>query len=101
MTSGRIAGETIVWLKRRREPCTAANLAEYRKRLEAVAAQNRGQAVTFAGKSSPHEMAHIVRNYAVKLNTARLRFTICRDHLWARLSGRGRELDILFRLAHE
>ena len=34
MTSGRIAGETIVWLKRRREPCTAANLAEYRKRLE-------------------------------------------------------------------
>jgi len=34
MTSGRIAGETIIWLKRRREPCTAANLAEYRKRLE-------------------------------------------------------------------
>ncbi|PPQ35483.1 FAD-dependent monooxygenase [Rhodopila globiformis] len=34
MTSGRVAGETIVWLKRRREPCTAANLAEYRKRLE-------------------------------------------------------------------
>jgi electron transfer flavoprotein-quinone oxidoreductase len=35
MTSGRIAGETIVWLKRRREECTAANLAEYRKRMEA------------------------------------------------------------------
>ena len=34
MTSGRIAGETIVWLKRRREPCTAKNLAEYRRRLE-------------------------------------------------------------------
>lgn len=34
MTSGRIAGETIVWLKRRREPTTAANLAEYRRRLE-------------------------------------------------------------------
>jgi electron transfer flavoprotein-quinone oxidoreductase len=34
MTSGRIVGETIVYLKRRREPCTAANLAEYRKRLE-------------------------------------------------------------------
>jgi electron transfer flavoprotein-quinone oxidoreductase len=35
MTSGRIAGETIVWLKRRREPCSKANLAEYRTRLEA------------------------------------------------------------------
>jgi electron transfer flavoprotein-quinone oxidoreductase len=35
MTSGRIAGETVVWLKRRREPCTAANLKEYRRRLEA------------------------------------------------------------------
>jgi electron transfer flavoprotein-quinone oxidoreductase len=35
MTSGRIAAETIVWLKRRRESCTAANLAEYRRRLEA------------------------------------------------------------------
>ena len=34
MTSGRIAAETIVWLKRRREPCTAENLAEYRRRLE-------------------------------------------------------------------
>jgi electron transfer flavoprotein-quinone oxidoreductase len=34
MTTGRIAAETIVWLKRRRDPCTAANLAEYRRRLE-------------------------------------------------------------------
>lgn len=34
MTSGRLAGETIVYLKRRREPCTIDNLAEYRKRLE-------------------------------------------------------------------
>ena len=34
MTSGRIAAETIIYLKRRREPCTIDNLAEYRKRLE-------------------------------------------------------------------
>jgi len=81
-------------------PCIIAS-SEYRKRLEAVAAQNRGQEVSFAGKSCPSEMARIVRNYAVKLNAARLRFTTCRDHLWLRLSGRKRELDILFRLAHE
>ncbi|MDO9709871.1 FAD-dependent monooxygenase [Paracraurococcus lichenis] len=35
MTTGRLAGETIVWLKRRREACSRANLAEYTKRLEA------------------------------------------------------------------
>ncbi|MDG3439213.1 FAD-dependent oxidoreductase [Nitrospirillum amazonense] len=34
MTTGRIAGETVVWLKRRREMATKANLAEYQRRLE-------------------------------------------------------------------
>ena len=35
MTSGRLAGETIVRLKRSREPCTMANLAGYRELLDA------------------------------------------------------------------
>jgi len=35
MTSGRLAGETVVWLKRRRDEMVKANLAEYQKRLEA------------------------------------------------------------------
>ncbi len=34
MTTGRIAAETIVWLKRRRDPFIADNLAEYARRLE-------------------------------------------------------------------
>ncbi|TWB21795.1 electron transfer flavoprotein-quinone oxidoreductase [Nitrospirillum amazonense] len=34
MTTGRVAGETVVWLKRRREMATKANLAEYQRRLE-------------------------------------------------------------------
>jgi electron transfer flavoprotein-quinone oxidoreductase len=34
MTSGRLAGETIIKLKRTREPCSAANLAAYRKLLD-------------------------------------------------------------------
>jgi electron transfer flavoprotein-quinone oxidoreductase len=34
MTSGRLAGETVVLLKRTREPCTAANLSAYKKKLE-------------------------------------------------------------------
>ena len=35
MTSGRLAGETVVRLKRTREPCTRANLAGYRELLDA------------------------------------------------------------------
>jgi electron transfer flavoprotein-quinone oxidoreductase len=34
MTSGRLAGETVVRLKRIREPCNTYNLASYRQRLE-------------------------------------------------------------------
>lgn len=34
MTTGRIAGETAVWLKRRREEMSKANLAEYKRRLD-------------------------------------------------------------------
>lgn len=34
MTTGRIAGETVVWLKRRREEMSKANLAEYKRRLD-------------------------------------------------------------------
>ena len=34
MTSGRLAGETVVRLKRIREPCSKENLASYRKLLE-------------------------------------------------------------------
>ena len=34
MTTGRIAGETIVWLKRRKEEASSANLSEYKRRLD-------------------------------------------------------------------
>lgn len=34
MTTGRVAAETIIWLKRRREAMSKANLAEYRRRLD-------------------------------------------------------------------
>ena len=34
MTTGRIAGETVVWLSRRRDEFTKENLAEYKRRLD-------------------------------------------------------------------
>ena len=79
-------------------PCIIA-ASEYRRRLENVVRQNRGNEVGFDGECSAREMAHIIRNYAVQVHAQQMRFATCRDHLWARLNGGRHEMDILFRLA--
>jgi len=81
-------------------PCIIA-ASEYQRRMESIVAQKRGQEAVFDGESSPRERAHITRNYAVQLNAQEMRFATCRDYLWARLTGRRHEMDILFRLGHE
>lgn len=81
-------------------PCIIA-ASEYRNRLESIVTQTRGKEVAFDGESSPREMAHIIRNYAVQTYAEEMRFAACGDHLWTRLNGRRHEMDILFRLAHE
>ena len=81
-------------------PCIIAS-SEYRKRLESILGQKHRQEVAFDGKSSPREMARVVRSYAVQIHAEEMRFAACGDHLWARLSGRRHQMDILFRLGHE
>jgi len=81
-------------------PCIIA-ASEYRRRLESIIAQNRGNGAVFNGKSGPREMAQIIRSYAVQIHADEMRFANCGDHLWARLNGRRHQMDILFRLAHE
>jgi len=44
------------------------------------------------------EMARIVTNYVVQLAAERVRVDKCRDYLWARIWGRTREMDLLFRV---
>lgn len=81
-------------------PCIIA-ASEYRRRLETLVAQTRGKEVVFDAESSPQEMAHVIRNYAVQINAEEMRFATCCDHLWTRLKGRRHQMDILFRLAEE
>ena len=78
-------------------PCIIAG-SEYRRRLESIMAQTRGNEVIFEGESSPQEIAHIIRSYAVQINGEEMRFAVCCDHLWTRLKGRRHKMDILFRL---
>jgi hypothetical protein len=44
------------------------------------------------------EMARIITNYTVQLAADRVRVDKCRDYLWARIWGRTREMDLLFRV---
>lgn len=44
------------------------------------------------------EMASITTNYVVQLAAERVRLGKCRDYLWARIWGRKREMDLLFRV---
>jgi hypothetical protein len=44
------------------------------------------------------EMAQITTNYVMQLAAERVRLGKCRDYLWARIWGRKREMDLLFRV---
>jgi hypothetical protein len=44
------------------------------------------------------EMARIITSYVVQLAAERVRLGKCRDYLWARIWGRKREMDLLFRV---
>jgi len=81
-------------------PCIIA-ASEYHRKLESIVTQTRGKEVAFDRESSPREMAHIIRNYAVQTYAEEMRFAACGDHLWTRLKGRRHEMDILFRAAQE
>jgi len=73
---------------------------EFERTLRATApADPRDSELLFDQVMDAAEMAQITRNYAVQLGSARTRLGRCRDYLWARIWGREREMDLLFRLA--
>jgi len=44
------------------------------------------------------ELARITTSYVVQLVADRIRLGICREYLWIRIWGKGREMDLLFRV---
>ena len=48
--------------------------------------------------SDPAEIVRIMRNYALQLAVENVRLGRCCDYLWARMWGRNREMDLLFRV---
>jgi len=72
---------------------TPTELAEQRKRTTA-AANHREIVVEDPGP--PERMARTVGRYAVEVAADHAVFSRCRNHLWARVSGRRGKVDIIF-----
>jgi hypothetical protein len=79
------------------EPCfiTPTEFAEQMDRLTAVP---NCEELVFENTSTPAQMANTVAGFAVEVAAREARFAQCRDYVWARLSGKRRRIDLLFRV---
>ena len=46
--------------------------------------------------ATPAHMARTVAGFAVDMGAKEANFSSCRDHVWVRLSGKRKTLDVLF-----
>jgi hypothetical protein len=80
----------------RAEPCfiTASELEEQRQQLTAAA---NCEEVVFEDLKTPAEMGKMAAGFAVEIGAREAHFAQCREYAWARLSGKRRNIDLLFR----
>lgn len=79
------------------EPCFITP-SEYREKIRALADSSNGPELVCDKIASPSEMAGALRSYASEMHAEEARFGYCREYLWARLFGKERQVDILFRV---
>ena len=72
--------------------------SDFQLRIRELASNVRNEEVTVDSVKSPSEMARIVRNYAVQIEAAAVRFTRCREYIWSRLQGARQEIELLFKI---
>jgi Type II secretion system (T2SS), protein E, N-terminal domain len=78
-------------------PCFVT-AGDFRSRMRSFSAMGRDSDLVFDQPSHSWEMAHIVRTYAMQAEAETVRFALCRDHLWVRLTGQLQRLELLFKL---
>jgi hypothetical protein len=71
--------------------------SEYRRGMQLCNLTATENEIVFDRGSNPIEIAGLTRNYVNQIGAERARFGMCRDYLWARVTGR-QEIDLLFRL---
>ncbi len=78
-------------------PCFVA-ISEFRARMQAISAKRRELEFVFDRVSSGMEMAQTVKSYMIQTGAEELRFSVCREYLWARAITPRQQVDLLFRL---
>ena len=80
----------------RAEPCfiTPTELHYQMERLEGA---RESREVVLDNSMSAGEMANVVGGLALEIKARDARLSRCRDHVWMRLSGKRRMIDVLFR----
>jgi hypothetical protein len=81
----------------RAEPCfiTPTDFAEQMERVNAVP---NYEEVVFEDIRTPAQMAKTLGGFAVEAGAREASFAPCRNYIWARLSGKRRTIDVLFRV---
>ena len=78
-------------------PCFVT-ASDFRSRMAAFSAMRRDSEMIFDHPSHSLEMANIVKTYSNQINAEEIRFALCREHLWVRLTSAEQQLDLLFKL---
>jgi hypothetical protein len=71
---------------------------EYWQYLQSIIPDQDENEVVLERCNSAAEVATLLRNYAHQFAAEEARFGLCRDYVWARLRGRERAMNLLFRL---
>jgi hypothetical protein len=82
----------------RAEPCFITP-TEFREQTERIITASDTEEVVFEDRMAPAHMAKNIGGFAVEIAAKEAHLVRCREYVWARLTGKGRKVDILFRVA--
>jgi hypothetical protein len=84
----------------RAEPCFISP-TEFAEQMTRLTPAPTFEEVVFDDARTPAQMGKTVGGFAVEVGAREARFAHCRDYAWARLSGKHRTVDVLFRIKGE
>lgn len=81
----------------RAEACfvTPSDLAEQSERLARLAGYDE---IPVQDRCTPDQMARTLGRTAVDISAREARLACCKNHIWARLAGKSRTIDVIFRI---
>jgi hypothetical protein len=82
----------------RSDPCFITP-TEYREQMARVTTASDCEEIVFSDAMSAAHMAKNLGGFAVEIAAHEARLVRCRDYAWARLFGKERKIDVIFRIA--